>query len=157
MSEFSPDFWIAIAAGAPVVALAAVVQVADAGKTRGSFARVFYELESAPPVLRKLYMDAQGSVQFAINTGFINIFVQAGLFTWSLIVLGQHRYIPTPDTILVVAYAEGAGVLAVLLASVLTINSSNAINAYYARKDVTEKPRRKHWWEIDRGNGGGKS
>jgi len=157
MSEFNADFWIAAAAGAPVVALAAVVQSAEASKARDNLSRLFYELEAdrppGSPDPRKLYVEAVGNIAFAVRVELLNILVQAGLFTFSLIVLGQHRYNPPSKVIFGVAFAEGAGVIAILFGTLLTSVSSNNISSYFIWKDVKGKPRRKRWWEIDRGNG----
>lgn len=133
-AEFHADFWVAAAAGAPVIALGAVVQFGEALRALDRATRRFYESEASRPPARDFpsispKSPAMKQISTAWAVDFFNILVQAGLFIFSLIVLGQRNNNLPFAILLAIAIIEGIGIVALVIATALTANTFRAIYA----------------------------
>jgi len=117
MAEFNADFWVVAATGAPVIALAALVQSADAWRALDRAERGLRAEDESPtrPASRRLIL-----VAIAWWLDFVNILIQAGVFLFSLIVLSQRNSNLPFAILLSTAIVEGIGIIALLVATFVT-------------------------------------
>jgi hypothetical protein len=129
MAEFNANFWVAAAAGAPVIALAAVVQSADAWRALDRAERGLAEVESPTPQASRRFI----VVAIAWWLDFVNILIQAGVFLFSLIVLSQRNSNLPFAILLATAIVEGIGIIALLVATFVTAFVYTAFKGFPGR------------------------
>jgi uncharacterized membrane protein YbhN (UPF0104 family) len=122
--KFHTDLWVAVAASAPVIALAAVVSLEGtlelsstllSGKRR--LRRKYARLANTEMAVQR----GRWTIRLGILLSITNLWLQGATLTAALVSLGLGRDELPP---VLVAAAEGAGLVALVCASVLKVWSN---------------------------------
>jgi hypothetical protein len=136
MTAFNTDFWVAAAAGAPVVALAAVVQLSDASKAVESAFRLYWDYSSDPSVRDIISHAPIRTALAAFYLDGFNMIIQAIIFVVSLVIIGQREYNPTSRQLWGIAIIEGVGIIALFVSTALTSISKHKSSRFYVRNSL---------------------